>query len=103
MLRIRRTELTMTAKANGVFRRLVLLRQARPSRSCCPSSRVCLTCPERIGHARGIIHLLPVANRREHHQAAAPFMVRDVTGWRSSKPTSTRAGKERGGQAARLR
>jgi hypothetical protein len=63
MLRIRRTELTMTAKANGVFRRLVLLRQARPSRSCCPSSRVCLTCPERIGHARGIIHLLPVANR----------------------------------------
>ena len=60
MLRIRRTELTMTAKANEVFRRLVLLRQARPSRSCCPSSRVCLTCPERIGHAGALFICCPL-------------------------------------------
>ena len=49
----------LVCSAARVFRRLVLLWQARQSRSCCPSSRVCLTCPERIGHARGIVHMLP--------------------------------------------
>src|SRR4029077_16451027 len=81
----------MTAKGDGSPSTTCAPLAARQSPSCCPPSGLCLTCPERIGHARGIIHLLPVANRREHHQAAAPFIVLDVMGWRSSKPTSTRS------------
>lgn len=64
---------------------------ARQSRSCCPSSRVCLTCPERIGHTRGIVHLLP-AKITKLRRPSRPLIARmRATGSANSSMALSRA------------
>ena len=94
MLRTRRTELTMTAKADGVFDDLCSFgRQDRRARAA-PHRASVSPAPSVLATLGALFICCPLPIAANITKLRRSFMVRDVTGWRSSKPTSTR-GRQR--------